>query len=217
MAPWLKHKQMIIFHRLSDWYHKGTFYNAHNFCIHRYRCRKTNVCRKIILCDVKCASCPTSLEEWTVSNSVQWSGESAWKSVYILPWKTARSLICVLWHLRGLNFTLRFRSIFLAVKSYPVGCEPDRKPHQFHTTGKPFRKNTLCSCTGNIRCVGLNSTGSMIKMWKSEFHPDSRFCESVNGWQRLWVWWSWCPWDRHKRHREDEPLLLWPHAQRPEG
>lgn len=24
-------------HRLSDWYHKGTFYNAHNFCIHRYR------------------------------------------------------------------------------------------------------------------------------------------------------------------------------------
>ena len=46
-------------HRLSDWYHKGTFYNAHNFCIHRYRCRKTNVCRKIILCDVKYASCPT--------------------------------------------------------------------------------------------------------------------------------------------------------------
>ena len=27
-------------HRLSDWYHKGTFYNAHNFCIHRYHCRK---------------------------------------------------------------------------------------------------------------------------------------------------------------------------------
>lgn len=46
-------------HRLSDWYHKGTFYNAHNFCIHRYHCRKTNVCRKLILCDVKCASCPT--------------------------------------------------------------------------------------------------------------------------------------------------------------
>ena len=46
-------------HRLSDWYHKGTFYNAHNFCIHRYRCRKTNACRKIILCDMKCASCPT--------------------------------------------------------------------------------------------------------------------------------------------------------------
>lgn len=26
-------------HRLSDWYHKGTFYNAHNFCIHRFHCR----------------------------------------------------------------------------------------------------------------------------------------------------------------------------------
>lgn len=46
-------------HRLSDWYHKGTFYNAKNFCIHRYHCRKTNACGKIILCNVKCASCPT--------------------------------------------------------------------------------------------------------------------------------------------------------------
>ena len=26
--------------RLSDWYHKGTFYNAKNFCIHRYHCKK---------------------------------------------------------------------------------------------------------------------------------------------------------------------------------
>lgn len=31
-------------HRLSDWYHKGTFYNAKNFCIHRYHCQKTNAC-----------------------------------------------------------------------------------------------------------------------------------------------------------------------------
>lgn len=46
-------------HRLSDWYHKGTFYNAKNFCIHRYHCRRTNVCDKIILCGIKCASCPT--------------------------------------------------------------------------------------------------------------------------------------------------------------
>lgn len=33
-------------HRLSDWYHKGTFYNAKNFCIHRYHCQKTNACGK---------------------------------------------------------------------------------------------------------------------------------------------------------------------------
>ena len=46
-------------HRLSDWYHKGTFYNAHNFCIHRYHCKKTNACGKIVLCGVKCTSCPT--------------------------------------------------------------------------------------------------------------------------------------------------------------
>ena len=42
----------VKLHRLSDWYHKGTFYNAHNFCIHRYHCRKTNVCGKIILCNI---------------------------------------------------------------------------------------------------------------------------------------------------------------------
>lgn len=46
-------------HRLSGWYHKGTFYNAKNFCIHRYHCKKTNACGKIVLCGVKCASCPT--------------------------------------------------------------------------------------------------------------------------------------------------------------
>lgn len=46
-------------HRLSDWYHKGTFYNARNFCIHRYHCRKTNACGKLVLCGVKCTSCPT--------------------------------------------------------------------------------------------------------------------------------------------------------------
>lgn len=46
-------------HRLSDWYHKGSFYNAHNFCIHRYHCKKTNACGKIILCGIKCTSCPT--------------------------------------------------------------------------------------------------------------------------------------------------------------
>lgn len=49
----------IRLHRISDWYHKGSFNNAHNFCIHRYHCRKVNVCGKIILCGVKCTSCPT--------------------------------------------------------------------------------------------------------------------------------------------------------------
>ena len=46
-------------HRLSDWYHKGAFYNAKNFCIHRYHSKKTNACGKIVLCGVKCTSCPT--------------------------------------------------------------------------------------------------------------------------------------------------------------
>ena len=45
----------------SEW-NKGTFYNAHNFCIHRYHCKKTNktnACGKLIVCGIKCASCPT--------------------------------------------------------------------------------------------------------------------------------------------------------------
>ena len=49
----------IRLHRMSYLYRKGTFYNAHNFCIHRYKCKKTNVCVKIILCGIKCSSCTT--------------------------------------------------------------------------------------------------------------------------------------------------------------
>lgn len=37
----------------------GLFHNDKNHCIHRFHCTLTNVCRKIILCDVKCRSCPT--------------------------------------------------------------------------------------------------------------------------------------------------------------
>ena len=29
--------------------HKGTFYNAKNFCVHRYHCKKTNACGKSII------------------------------------------------------------------------------------------------------------------------------------------------------------------------
>ena len=49
----------VKLHHVSDWYHKGSFFNAHKFCIHRYNCRKTNACGKIILCNIKCTSCPT--------------------------------------------------------------------------------------------------------------------------------------------------------------
>lgn len=45
--------------RRSDWYYKGSFNNANNFCVHRYHCKKTNVCKKISVCGVKCASCLT--------------------------------------------------------------------------------------------------------------------------------------------------------------
>lgn len=43
--------------RMDDVHPKRIFNNPHNFCTRRFRCRKTNVCGKIILCDTKCASC----------------------------------------------------------------------------------------------------------------------------------------------------------------
>lgn len=47
-------------HRLSDFYPgRGLFLNAKNFCVHRFHCQKKNVCGKIILCDIKCTSCPS--------------------------------------------------------------------------------------------------------------------------------------------------------------
>ena len=38
--------------RKFDWHYKGGFNNANNFCVHRYHCKKTNVCEKIIVCGV---------------------------------------------------------------------------------------------------------------------------------------------------------------------
>ncbi len=47
-------------HRLSDYYPgKGLFLNAKNFCVHRFHCKKTNVCEKIVVCGIKCTSCPS--------------------------------------------------------------------------------------------------------------------------------------------------------------
>ena len=47
--------------RLSDWYHKGTFYNAKNFCVHRYHCKKTLVPQRNFLQCQKLLCTPLSL------------------------------------------------------------------------------------------------------------------------------------------------------------
>ena len=60
-------------HRVSDWYHKGGFNNDRNFCIHRYHCKKTNVCGKIILCGIKCTSCPTCNQTCKDFEKERWS------------------------------------------------------------------------------------------------------------------------------------------------
>ena len=47
-------------HRLTVHYpSKGFFFNAQNFCTKRYHCNKTNACGKILLCHIKCTSCPS--------------------------------------------------------------------------------------------------------------------------------------------------------------
>lgn len=47
----------VKLHRIDDIHPKRSFNNPHNFCTKRFRCKKTNVCNKIIICDTKCASC----------------------------------------------------------------------------------------------------------------------------------------------------------------
>ncbi len=47
----------VRLHRLDDVQPKRIFNNPHNFCTKRFQCRRTNVCEKLIICDMKCASC----------------------------------------------------------------------------------------------------------------------------------------------------------------
>ena len=44
-------------HRIVNTFNRGSFNNPYNFCIHRYKCRKTNACDKLIICDTLCRSC----------------------------------------------------------------------------------------------------------------------------------------------------------------
>lgn len=44
-------------HRTVNTWNRGSFNNPHNFCSHRFRCRKTNACNKLLICDILCRSC----------------------------------------------------------------------------------------------------------------------------------------------------------------
>lgn len=44
-------------HRIVNTWNRGSFNNPYNFCIHRYHCKKTNACNKLIICDTLCRSC----------------------------------------------------------------------------------------------------------------------------------------------------------------
>ena len=47
----------VKLHRSMNTWNKGSFNNPQNFCVHRFHCRKTNVCEKLFLCNQKCRSC----------------------------------------------------------------------------------------------------------------------------------------------------------------
>lgn len=47
----------VRLHRIDDIQPKRIFNNPHNFCTKRFRCKRTNVCEKIIICDTRCSSC----------------------------------------------------------------------------------------------------------------------------------------------------------------
>lgn len=44
-------------HRVVNTWNRGSFTNPYNFCKHRYHCKKTNACGKLVVCDTKCRSC----------------------------------------------------------------------------------------------------------------------------------------------------------------
>ena len=37
--------------RIVNSWNRGSFNNPYNFCIHRYHCKKTNACGKLVICD----------------------------------------------------------------------------------------------------------------------------------------------------------------------
>ena len=43
--------------RIVNSWNRGSFNNPYNFCIHRYHCKKTNACGKLVICDILCRSC----------------------------------------------------------------------------------------------------------------------------------------------------------------
>lgn len=47
----------VKLHRSTNTFNIGSFNNPENFCVHRFRCQRTNVCEKLFVCDRKCRSC----------------------------------------------------------------------------------------------------------------------------------------------------------------
>ena len=48
----------VRLHRVNSSTDHGSFNNPKNFCVKRFRCKKTNACEKVFLCDRHCKTCP---------------------------------------------------------------------------------------------------------------------------------------------------------------
>ena len=47
----------VLRHRIVNTWNRGSFNNPYNFCVRRFKCRKQNACRKLVICDTLCRSC----------------------------------------------------------------------------------------------------------------------------------------------------------------
>ena len=101
-------------HRLSDWYHKGIFYNAKNFCVHRYHCKKTNAYGKSFLYGIKCAFCPTCNQ--ACPNFKQERFNHLYKAPYICNSCDKRISHCTIAHKYAYNTKFAERKYFECLK-----------------------------------------------------------------------------------------------------
>ena len=118
----------VRLHRSLDTWHKGSFNNPYNFCIHRFKCRKTNVCKKLLICDQKCASCHKC-------NQVCDRFEK----------EACR-------HLDKAPFVCNgFAEGNLIYRSDSMGCSPDCKSHEFLCAHKPRGSHAIPAGIKKIR------------------------------------------------------------------
>lgn len=86
----------IRLHRMSDIHPKRIFNNPHNFCTRRFRCKRTNVCNKIQICEGSCSSC--SICNQTCKDFKKEECSRLYKAPYVCNGCQKRKHICTVPH-----------------------------------------------------------------------------------------------------------------------